>query len=116
MYKRPIAYVCSPCAGNITKNTAKAKEYSRIVYEHGYTPIASHLLFSQFINDNIPEERSEVIRMNQVLIRKSRIMFVCGDEITDDMKSEMLYAKRIGLTVVPLDGIVQVEKYLKGEC
>ncbi len=43
-------------------------------------------------------------------------MFVCGDEITEGMKSEMLYAKRIGLTVVPLQGIVQVKKYLKGEC
>ena len=116
MYKRPIAYVCTPDAGNTAKNANKARKYSKTVYDHGYTPMIPHLLFSQFLDEHIPEERDEVMRMNRVLIRKSRIMFVCGDEITDDMKSEMLYAKRIGLTVVPLDGIVQVEKYLKGEC
>lgn len=116
MYKRPIAYICSPYKGNIKSNTAKAREYSRTVYEHGYTPFAPHLLFPQFMDDNIPEERSDALLMNRVLIRKANIVFVCGDVVTDGMRAEMVYARRIGLTVVPLDGIVQIEKYLKGEC
>jgi len=114
MYKRPIAYVCSPFAGAKKLNTKKAREYSRTIFDHGYTPIAPHLLFPQFLDDDIPEERSEAMRMNNVLIRKSHIMFVCGDNISEGMKSEMIYAKSIGLTVVPLDGIIRIEEYLKG--
>ena len=115
MYKRPVAYICSPYKGNIQSNAAKAREYSRTAYEHGFTPIAPHLLFTQFMDDNIPEERSDALLMNKVLVRKANIMFVCGDVITDGMKAEMIYARRMGLTVVPLDGVVQIEKYLKGE-
>lgn len=115
MYKKPIAYICSPYKGNTQSNTSKARDYSRTVYEHGYTPLAPHLLFPQFIDDTIPEERSDALLMNRVLVRKARIMFVCGDVVTDGMKAEMIYARRMGLIVVPLDGIIQVEKYLKGE-
>jgi hypothetical protein len=113
MYKRPIAYICSPSKGKMTANTKKACEYSRTVYTHGYTPIAPHLLFPQFMDDSIADERNETSLMNRVLIRKARIMFVCGDEITSNMQQEMLYARQIGLTVVPLDGIVRIEEYLK---
>ncbi len=114
MYKRPIAYVCSPFAGTKKANTKKARDYPRTVFDYGYTPIAPHLLFPQFLDDDIPEERSEAMRMNNVLIRKAHIMFVCGDDISEGMKSEMIYAKSIGLTVVPLDGIIRIEGYLKG--
>lgn len=114
MYKRPMAYVCSPFAGKMKTNEKKAREYSRTIFDHGYTPIAPHLLFPQFLDEGIPEERSEAMKMNSVLIRKSHIMFVCGDEFSEGMKSEMIYARSIGLTVVPLDGIVRIEEYLKG--
>lgn len=113
MYKRPIAYVCSPTNTKIIFNSKKACEYSRTIYDHGYTPIAPHLLFPQFMDESIAEECNEMTMMNKVLIRKSRIMFVCGDAITSRMQQEMLYARQIGITVVPLDGIVRIEEYLK---
>lgn len=113
MYKNPIAYISSPFKGDTYTNTEKGRKYSRIAYEHGYTPIAPHLLFPQFMDDSVPAERIDMQRINEVLIRKSYIMFVCGDIITDDMKNEMIYARKIGLTVVPLDGIRQVSKYLE---
>lgn len=124
MYKRPIAFVCSPFAGKMQINTKKAQEYLRTIFDHGYTPIAPHLLFPQFLDDGIPEERSESIKMNSVLIRKSHIMFVCGDEISEGMKTEipspfglgqtLIYARSVGLIVVPLEGIIRIEEYLKG--
>jgi hypothetical protein len=114
MYKRPMAFVCSPQSGKVQANTKKAQEYSRIVFDKGYMPIAPHLIFTQFLDDSIPEERSEAMKMNNVLIRKSHIMFVCGDIISEGMKTEMIYARSIGLTVVPLEGIIRIEEYLKG--
>ena len=48
---RPIVYICSPFAGDIEKNVAAARAYSRFAVEQGYIPIAPHLLFPQFLND-----------------------------------------------------------------
>jgi len=113
--KEKIAYISSPFRGDTYTNTEKARKYSRIAYEHGYTPIAPHLLLPQFMDDNVPAERIDMQKISEVLIRKSYIMFVCGDVITDDMKSEMMYARKVGLTVVPLDGITKVSEYLEKE-
>ena len=51
---RPIVYICSPYAGDIDRNTAAARKYSRFAVETGYIPIAPHLLFPQFMNDGDP--------------------------------------------------------------
>lgn len=112
MYKRPLAYICKPKI-NTPIHINKANDYSRVIFDHGYTPIATNALFYSFINNNSIEERNEVAKMNRVLIRKSFIMFVCGDYIIDEMKQEMLYARQVGVTVVPLDGITRVTEYLK---
>ena len=48
---RPIVYICSPFAGDIEKNVAAARAYSLFAVEKGYIPIATHLLFPQFLDD-----------------------------------------------------------------
>ncbi len=112
MYKRPLAYICKP-KSNTPIHLNKTLDYSRVIFDHGYTPVASDTLFGSFIDNNSIEEKNEVVKMNRVLIRKSFIMFVCGNYITDKMKQEMLYARQVGVTVVPLDGITQITEYLK---
>ena len=42
---RPIVYICSPYAGDVERNTAAARRYSRFAVDAGYIPIAPHLLF-----------------------------------------------------------------------
>ena len=54
---RPIVYICSPFSGDIEKNVAAARAYSRFAVEQGYIPIAPHLLFPQFLNDSDQKER-----------------------------------------------------------
>ena len=48
----------SPYAGDVKANVAFAQRLCRFACERGYAPIASHLLYTQFLDDNIPEERS----------------------------------------------------------
>ena len=48
---RPIVYICSPYAGDVTANIENARRYSRFAVDTGYIPIAPHLLF--------PEVRAE---------------------------------------------------------
>ena len=54
---RPIVYICSPYAGDVERNVAAARKYSRFAMERGYIPIAPHLLFPQFMDDSKPTER-----------------------------------------------------------
>ena len=54
---RPIVYICSPYAGDVSKNVENARNYSRFAVDKGYIPVAPHLLFPQFLNDNNAKER-----------------------------------------------------------
>ena len=54
---RPIVYICSPFSGDVETNVRSARRYSRFAVDKGYIPIAPHLLFPQFLDDNKPEER-----------------------------------------------------------
>ena len=54
---RPIVYICSPYAGDVSKNVENARNYSRFAVDKGYIPVAPHLLFPQFLNDNNTKER-----------------------------------------------------------
>ena len=50
---RPIVYICSPYAGDA-----------------GYIPIAPHLLFPQFLDDNKPKERELGLFFGNAILSK----------------------------------------------
>lgn len=91
---RPIVYICSPYSGNVNHNIEMARKYSRFAVDKHYLPIAPHLLFTQFMNDEIPEEREIAIFMNFVLMSKCAEMWVFGDVISAGMQHEINRAKR----------------------
>jgi len=41
----PLVYICSPYAGEVSRNVKNARKYCRFAYEQNTIPIASHLLF-----------------------------------------------------------------------
>lgn len=90
---RPIVYICSPYSGDTKKNIENARKYSRFAVDKHYLPIAPHLLFTQFMNDEIPEERETAIFMNFVLMSKCAEMWVFGDVISAGMQAEIKHAK-----------------------
>lgn len=91
---RPIVYVCSPFSGNVEENTANAKKYSRFAVECGYIPIAPHLLFSQFLNDDDPLEREMGLHFGNVLMSHCAEVWVFGETISTGMDAEIRRAKR----------------------
>ena len=103
---RPFAYVCSPYRGDVETNTEKARAYSRELYESGYTPIAPHLLFPQFLNDNNPAEREAGMQMAAALLPQCKVLAVCGGEITEGMAQEIQTAERLGIPILTLDVIL----------
>ena len=72
---RPVVYVCSPLTGDVERNTANAKRYCRFAVEMGCIPIAPHLYFPQFMDDNIISERNLALYMDIILLSK------CASEI-----------------------------------
>lgn len=96
---RPIVYICSPYSGNVNHNIEVARKYCRFAVDKHYIPIAPHILFTQFMNDEIPEERETAIFMNFVLMSKCVEMWVFGDVISKGMQSEINRAKRKNMKI-----------------
>ena len=90
---RPLVYICSPYAGDIDRNIAAARKYSRFAVETGYIPIAPHLLFPQFMNDGDPTERELALFFGNALMSKCSEVWVFGDTISNGMAAEIRRAR-----------------------
>mgnify|MGYP002596828551 CR=1 FL=1 len=92
---RPLVYICSPYShGCINTNIENARKYSRFAVVHHSIPIAPHLLFSQFLDDTLGEERQTAMFMNYVLLTKCVQLWVFGSSISEGMEQEIRWAKR----------------------
>ena len=90
---RPIVYICSPYSGDIDTNTTAARRYSRFAVEQGYIPIAPHLLFPQFLNDDSYRERQLGLFFGNAIMSKCSEVWVFGDTITSGMEEEIERAR-----------------------
>lgn len=90
---RPLVYVCSPFSGDTLKNTENARRYSRFAFEQGCIPIAPHLLFTQFLDDDNPMEREMGMHFGNVLMSLCREVWVFGDIISPGMDAEIRRAR-----------------------
>ena len=91
---KPMVYICSPYAGDIARNVDKARKYSRFAYEQKTIPMTPHLLYSQFMRDDNPQERNDARHFNYVLLGKCRELWVFGDIISKGMEHEIGIAKK----------------------
>ena len=90
---RPIVYICSPFSGDVEGNIASAQRFSRFAVDKGYIPIAPHLLFPQFLNDNDPKERQLGLFFGNALMSKCAEVRVFGSIISPGMAAEIKRAK-----------------------
>ena len=90
---RPLVYICSPYAGDIEKNTYRARAFSRFAVEKKYIPIAPHLLCPQYLNEET--ERWLGLKMGIVFMGKCEEIWVFGDVVSEGMASEIDKAKRM---------------------
>ena len=90
---RPLVYICSPYAGDIEKNTYRARAFSRFAEEKKYIPIAPHLLCPQYLNEET--ERWLGLKMGIVFMGKCEEIWVFGDVVSEGMAAEIDKAKRM---------------------
>lgn len=96
---RPLVYVCSAYSGDVTANVKKARQYCRFALEQGQIPLAPHLLFPQFVNEDDPAERELAIFMDVILLGKCQELWVFGDSISEGMNTEIEVAKKRRQTI-----------------
>jgi hypothetical protein len=64
--------------------------------QYKYTPIASHLLYPQILNDSDAEERKLGLKLGLALLALSDEVWCFGMEISAGMKQELIEAQRLG--------------------
>ena len=107
--KRPLAYITAAWSGDGYDNADRAMRYSRMVYEAGFSPICPSLYMPTFLNDAIPEEHKNGVDMSRDLLRRSRVLVVCGNEIDEAVKNDIATAARLRITATTLEGILTVQ-------
>lgn len=91
---RPLVYICSPYAGEAERNVEMARVYSRFAVRNACIPLASHLLYPQFMDDGDPAERSLALFMGLVLLSKCEQVWVFGNTISKGMAAEIEKAEK----------------------
>ena len=88
----PVIYVCSPYAADPERNARRTENFCRYVWKMGGIPLAPHLLFPRFMNENRNKEREAGLRMARKLLGMCDEMWVFGDEISEGMVGEIVEA------------------------
>lgn len=98
---KPLVFICSPFAGDIEQNISKARVYSRFAVSKNCIPIASHLLFPQFMEDDDAEERSLALYMGMVLMSKCQEVwcFRSNNKISRGMAVEIEKARKRNIPI-----------------
>lgn len=92
-----MIFICSPYAGDVEDNITNAKRYARYATFIGSIPFVPHLMFTQFLNDDDPEEREIGIEMGLTILSKCKEIWCFGGEISKGMAVEIKKAKQIGI-------------------
>jgi len=86
-------YICSPYRGDIEKNKRNARRYCLLALKQGHFPIAPHLIFTEFLDDDVPEEREMGLQLGLEMLDLCNEVWVFGRQISEGMQQEILYAK-----------------------
>lgn len=101
MEKKKVVFISHPLKGDMEGNTNKVKEICRELITNGEViPLATHLLFPTFLDDNISEERRTGMDGTLELLKRSDEVWVYGDKISEGMKEEIELAEKIGIPIV----------------
>ena len=96
---RPLVYIASPFAGDAERNTERARGYCRLAVSKGCIPLAPHLLYPQFMDDDDREMRELGIFFALVLLSKCEELWVFGDRVSDGMAREIAKAQKRGIPI-----------------
>lgn len=108
--KRPLAYITAPWGCSEIENTEMAADYCRAVYDAGYSPLCPVLYMPLIVDDAIPAEHKDGTDMAREMLRRSRLLVVCGNVIDDTVKNDIATAERLRIAATTLSGLLAVKE------
>lgn len=107
MNKNDLVYICSPLSApteqGIRQNMEKAAYYAGLVSGvTGCRAIAPHSFLSEYLDDNIPEEREAALAFGLSILKLSKAIVVCGSRISSGMRGEIKMAGELNIPAYAL--------------
>ncbi len=96
---RPVAYICSPFAGDMERNAANARRYARFAIERGVVPFAPHLLYPQILDEHDKAQRALGLYFGILWLGKCDELWVFGSNVSAGMKREIAHARETGMPI-----------------
>ena len=112
---RPLAYITASFGDEELDVKAVAAKYCRAVYEAGYSPICPVLYQPLFLKKNRAQEYKDGRDMANELLRRSRILVVCGEAESEIVLEDIALAKRLRIPATTLDGITIIDTKRSGK-
>ena len=113
--RKPMAYITAAWTDNEFEVTETAATYCRKLYEAGYTPVCPPLYLPLFLCDQVPQEHKDGIDMARDMLRRARVLVVCGSIVDENVKNDIAIAQRLNITATTLEGILTVKGQGKEE-
>ena len=104
--EQALAYVCCPA----DENRAKVQKYCRRIYELGYVPICPQFGFAPFLDFGDAEDQQALNRMSHLVLKRCRMVVVCGKEVTGTMNTEISMADRLHIICTTLEGLIKIKE------
>jgi hypothetical protein len=96
--QNPIVYIESPHAGAVYKHTLFLKRCIKDSIKRGEIPFASHLFYTQVLNDKIPEQRKQGIDLgDQIRLKCDYTVFYIDLGWSKGMVHGLVYCQNNGL-------------------
>lgn len=100
---RPLVYICSPYSGDVEANMELAQTFCAHAVARCKIPLAPHLLFPQFMDDNDPETRELALFFNRILLSKCEAIWVYTARVSVGMRVEIEWAHHFDLPIKYFD-------------
>lgn len=122
-------FVSSPLLGNLLRNAPEAvvqqtmernrqfaEQYCWYVAQLGHTPFAPHVFYASFLDDTIPAQREQGIKMGLAELRLCQEVWVFlhrNQEVSSGMQREIALAIEIGIPVLFVAAEATSEAYAR---
>ena len=94
----PLVYIASPFAGDTERNINRARGYCRFAVSKGYIPLAPHLHYPQFMDDDDKIQRKLGLKFALVLLDKCDELWAFGTP-SEGMSREIAKARKRNIPI-----------------
>lgn len=119
--KYNLVYICSPYrpradnetdrALELNANIKLARDACTLAAYRGHIPVAPHLYFPQFLNDEKPMERQCGMNMGLEILSHCTELWVITPRISEGMAAEIKYAREHDIPVLIFTSRGMFERY-----